>query len=392
MATARLVLKRGAEAGLRAGHPWIYRTQVADLRGFSKAGDAVEVLDAGGRFVGRGFYNPRPSLCCRLLTRLDEAIDAGFFQRRVETAWEYRRASGLIRDAYRLCWSEADGLPGLVVDRYGPVCVAQCLTLGMWRAAEWIEAALRRLFPDGRVQRQDDATAARLEGFAPVQDPPGAEVVVTEADCRFGVVPGGGHKTGLYLDQAENRALVARRAAGRRVLDAFCFSGGFACHALKAGAMHALLLDSSGDALGLARRNLELNGAGDRAELREGNAFDVLRELESAGARFGLVVLDPPPFTRRKDAIEAAARGYKEINLRALRLLEPGGTLATFSCSHHVTSGLFEEICRAAAGDAGVSVRVLQTLGQSRDHPVLLAVPESRYLTGLLLERVSERR
>jgi len=392
MALARLVLKRGADARLRAGHPWIYRTQVGDLRGFSRAGDAVDVLDAGGRFVGRGFYNPRPSLCCRLLTRLDEDIDVGFFQRRLETAWEYRRAAGLIRDAYRLCWSEADGLPGLVVDRYASVCVAQCLTLGMWGAADWIEAALSRLFPDGSVRRQDDATAARLEGFTPTQDPPGAEIVITEDGCRFGVSPGGGHKTGLYLDQAENRALVARRAAGRRMLDTFSFSGGFACHALKAGAAQAFLLDSSAEALELARRNLELNGVGDRAELREDNAFDVLRELESAGERFGIVVLDPPPFTRRKEAIEAAARGYKEINIRALRLLEPGGVLATFSCSHHITPGAFEEICRAAAGDAGVPVRVLRTLGQSRDHPVLLTVPESRYLTGLLLERVPERR
>ena len=172
------------------------------------------------------------------------------------------------------------------------------------------------------------------------------------------------------------------------MLDAFCFSGGFACHALHSGATQALLLDSSGDALAQARRNLELNGAADRALLREGNAFDLLRSLEAAGERFGVVVLDPPPFTRRKASIQAAARGYKEINLRGLKLLERGGVLATFSCSHHVTPGLFEEICREAAGDAGVAVRVLRTLGQSRDHPVLLTIPESRYLTGLLLEAV----
>ncbi len=173
------------------------------------------------------------------------------------------------------------------------------------------------------------------------------------------------------------------------MLDAFCFSGAFACHAIRSGASHALLLDSSADALALARRNLELNGAADRALLKEGNAFDLLRGLEAAGERFGLAVLDPPPFTRRKDSIDAAARGYKEINIRGLRLLEPGGVLATFSCSHHITPALFEEICREAAGDAGVTVRVLRTLSQSRDHPVLLTVPESRYLTGLLLVRVS---
>jgi len=384
---ARLVLRRGAESRLRAGHPWIYRTQVADLKAFTKAGEAVDVVDAGGRFVGRGFYNPRPSLCCRLLTRRDETIDAEFFVRRLGAAREYRRAAGLVADAYRLCWSEADALPGLVVDRYGPVSVVQCLTLGMSGVHEWIEAALGRMFPDGRVHRQDDATAARLEGFEPRQDPPDAELVITEGDCRFAVTPGAGHKTGLYLDQVVNRRLVARHATGRRILDAFCYSGAFACHLLRAGATHALLLDSSADALALARRNLELNGMAGQAELREGNAFDVLRELEAAGERFGVIVLDPPPFTRRKDAVEAAARGYKEINLRALRLLEPSGVLATFSCSHHITPALFEEICRDAAGDAGIHPRYLQTLSQSPDHPILLTIPESRYLTGLLLQR-----
>jgi 23S rRNA (cytosine1962-C5)-methyltransferase len=147
---ARLILKRGEDARLRAGHPWIYRSQIADLKGFFRAGEAVEVMDAAGHYLGQGFYNPRPSLCCRLLTRRDEAIDAEFFRRRLEAAWEYRRASGLIADAYRLCWSEADELPGLVVDRYGPVSVVQCLTLGMWESAEWIEAALKRLFPRRR--------------------------------------------------------------------------------------------------------------------------------------------------------------------------------------------------------------------------------------------------
>jgi 23S rRNA (cytosine1962-C5)-methyltransferase len=385
---ARLVLKRGADQRVNAGHPWIYRSQVADLKGFSQAGEAVEVVDSGGRYLGQGFYNPRPSLCCRLLTRHDEAIDAAFFMRRLEAAWEYRRTAGLISDAYRLCWSEADGLPGLVVDRYGRVSVVQCLTLGMFRAAEWIATALARLFPDGSIHRLDETTAARLEGFDARQDPAGPELVITEGDCRFGVIPGSGHKTGLYLDQAGNRPLVARHAAGRRMLDAFCFSGAFACHALRAGATQALLLDSSADALVLAGRNLELNGVPDRALLREGNAFDLLRGLEAAGERFGVVVLDPPPFTRRKDSIDAAARGYKEINIRGLRLLEPGGVLATFSCSHHIAPGLFEDICREAAGDAGVNVRVLKTLSQSRDHPVLLTVPESRYLTGLLLEAV----
>ena len=387
---ATLVLKKGIDRRLRAGHPWIYRGEIADLRGRWAAGDAVEVLDAGGRFLGRGFYNPRPALACRLLTRLDEPIDQAFVLRRLGAALDYRRSAGLLGEAFRLCWSEADGLPGLVVDRYGPVSVVQCQTLGMTRAEPWVTASLQTLFPGGSVYRLDEPTAARIEGFEAERgwrgEPGPSELVVAEGQCRLTVLVGAGQKTGLYLDQRENQALVATHASGRRMLDAFSYAGAFACHALRAGASSALLLDSSPEALALARRNLELNGAADRAELREANAFDALRDLQAGGQRFGLIVLDPPPFTRRKDTVEAAARGYKEINLRGLRLLEPGGVLATFSCSHHVTPALFEAICREAAGDAGVHARVLASLGQSRDHPVLLTVPESRYLTGLLLQ------
>jgi 23S rRNA (cytosine1962-C5)-methyltransferase len=256
----------------------------------------------------------------------------------------------------------------------------------MARRADWVRDALGQLFPDGEILRLDDPTAARIEGFEPVRETRPAELIVEEGAGRFAVSLGAGQKTGLYLDQRENRGLVASLARGRRMLDAFCYAGGFACHALLADAASAVLLDSSADALGLARRNLSLNGVEERATLREGNAFDGLRELEARRERFGLVVLDPPPFTRRKDAVEAAARGYKEINLRALRLLDPGGLLATFSCSHHITPALFEDICRDAAGDAAVRTRLLATLTQSRDHPILLNVPETRYLTGLLLE------
>jgi 23S rRNA (cytosine1962-C5)-methyltransferase len=377
---------------LRAGHPWIYRGEIADLVGRWTAGDAVDVLDAGGHLLGRGFYNPRTTLACRLLTRRDEPIDETFFLRRLGAARDYRRSAGLLSDACRLCWSEADGLPGLVVDRYGPVSVVQCLTLGMSRADAAVAAAVDSLFPGGHLYRLDDVTAARVEGFEAEHgwhgNPGPSELVVAEGACRFTVVVGAGQKTGLYLDQRENHAVVAAHAEGRRMLDAFSYAGAFACHALAAGAASALLLDSSADALALARRNLELNGVADRAELREANAFDALRGLEASGERFGLIVVDPPPFTRRKEAVEAAARGYKEINLRVARLLEPGGILATFSCSHHVSPAFFETICREAVGDAGVPMRVRATLGQCRDHPVLLAVPESRYLTGLLLERV----
>jgi 23S rRNA (cytosine1962-C5)-methyltransferase len=394
------VLKRGGDRRLCAGHPWIYRSEIADVQGPVSPGDVVEIASLDGRFLGRGYYNPRPALSCRMLTRRrDEAVDAELVLRRLALAKAYRRLTGLEADAYRLCWSEADGLPGLIVDRYATISVVQCLTLGMVRMAAWVNDALEQLFPGQAIHRTDDPTAARIEGFVPLRSPEpvpgegadedhaGGSVVITEGECRFAVdLPA--HKTGFYLDQRENRLLVAVHAAGRRLLDAFCYTGAFACHGLRAGAREAVLIDSSPGALRGARRNLELNGVAARAHLQEQNAFDGLRALETAGQRFGLIVLDPPPFTRRKNALEAASRGYKEINLRGLRLLEAGGLLATFSCSHHVTPALFEGICRGAAGDAGVGVRVLAVLSQSRDHPVLLTVPETRYLTGLLLQAV----
>ena len=389
---AKLILKRGKEERVRAGHPWIYRGEVAALAGDWRPGEAVTVLEGDGRFIGRGFYNPRPSLVCRLLTRHDEPVDGDFFRRRIEVALAFRQAAGLVSDAFRLIWSEADGLPGLIVDRYAGVAVIRCLTLGMVHCRSWIVEAVRGLPAVSGCFANDEVTAGRLEGFEParhwINGTGPSEVEIREGPCRFIVSIEGGQKTGFYLDQRENRALVASLAAGRRILDVFCYSAAFACRGLAAGATLAVGVESSPEALELARRNLALNEAANRMELREGNTFDILRGMERGRERFDLVVLDPPPFTRTKTAVEAAARGYKEINLRALRLLAPGGILATFSCSHHVSPPLFEDICRAAGGDAGVTVRLVATLGQSRDHPILLNVPETRYLKGLLLQEV----
>jgi 23S rRNA (cytosine1962-C5)-methyltransferase len=289
-------------------------------------------------------------------------------------------------------WSEGDGLPGLVVDRYADVLAVQCLTLGMARSRARVVAALRSVLGSLPVFSADDPVGAGLEGFTPERgwvDRAGPErLVVDEDGTKLWVTLGGGHKTGLYLDQRVNHRRVAAGAAGRHVLDAFAYTAAFACHALVRGARGAVCIESSPEALAGARENLALNGVAEAAEVIAGNAFDELRRLEREGARFGLVVLDPPPFARSRAAVDAAARGYKEINLRALRLLEPGGRLATFSCSHHVSPAAFEDICRDAATDAGVTVRVVETLTQSPDHPVLLTVPETRYLKGLLLEAV----
>jgi 23S rRNA (cytosine1962-C5)-methyltransferase len=382
-----LRLKRGRDRPLH--HPWIFKGDVADVSDVEPGG-VVTVLDSAARFVGRGFYNPRPALCCRLVTRRDEPLDAGFLRARLGMALRRRLEDGRAPEAARLVWSEADGLPGLVVDRYGPVLVVQTLTLAFARRRAEIAGMLQALLDGPPVFAADDPVAAGLEGFEPARDwvgPSGpARVEVGEGAVRLGVTLGGGQKTGLYLDQGDNRRRIGALARGRDVLDAFAYSAGFACHALVSGARRALCIESSPEALGQARENLALNGVAERAELRAANVFDELRRLERARARFGLVVLDPPPFARSRQALEAASRGYKEINLRAMRLLEPGGILATFSCSHHVSDASFEDICREAAADARASFRVVDRLAAAADHPVLLDVPETRYLKGLLLE------
>ena len=384
-----LRLKRGHEAART--HPWIFKGDVADVSEV-EPGSAVTVVDSSGRFVGRGLYNPRPALCCRILTWVDEPLDAAFFQRRLETAVSLR-ARGHSQEPPALCrlvWSEADGLPGLVVDRYGPVVVTQCLTLGMARARPLFTAALGGIIGEASVFDMDEPTSARLEGFSAALRWAGGSgprtVRVIEDGVTFEVTIGAGHKTGLYLDQRENRARVGALARDRDVLDAFSYTAGFACHALRGGARRAVCIESSPDAIAGARQNLALNGFTAQVEIHASNVFDELRRLERDGARFGVVVLDPPPFARSRSALDAAARGYKEINLRAMRLLERGGSLFTFSCSHHVSDTMFEEICRDAAGDAGVRLRIVERLGQARDHPVLLSIPETRYLKGLHLE------
>jgi 23S rRNA (cytosine1962-C5)-methyltransferase len=386
-----LRLKRGHETTARSHHPWIFKGDVAEVSE-AEPGSEVTVFDSTGRFVGRGLYNPRPALCCRILTWTDEPLDAAFFRRRLENAVALR-ARGHAQGPPTLCrlvWSEADGLPGLVVDRYGSVLVTQCLTLGMSRARPTITAALAEMFGDAHVFHMDEEASAQLEGFSAAhgwsRGSGPRSVRLNEGGVGFDVTIGVGHKTGLYLDQRENRARVGALARDRDILDAFSYTAGFACHALHGGARRAVCVESSPDAIAGARQNLALNGFTARAEIVAANVFDELRRLERTGARFGVVVLDPPPFARSRSALEAAARGYKEINLRALRILEKGGSLLTFSCSHHVSEALFEEICRGAAADAGVRVRVVDRLTQSSDHPVLLTVPETRYLKGLLLE------
>lgn len=375
---------------MKAGHLWIYAGEIARVDEGVAAGDPIEVADVRGRFLGRGYYNPSSTITVRLLTRRrDERIDAALVRRRIAEAVAYRRRFYPAGESCRLIAGEGDWLPGLTVDRYASWLVVQISTLGMERLRDLVVAALiDAVHPRGIYERSDLPVRARegspgrvglLHGEVP-------EVAEIEIDnLRFAVDLHAGQKTGMYLDHRFNRRAVMSHASGRRVLDVFCNSGAFALYALHGEATAATGIDWSPPALGLARRNADLNGVADRCRWIEGNAFDHLKALDSSGERFDLIVLDPPAFTKSASALAAARRGYKEINLRALRLAAPGAVVLTASCSYHMPPESFADTVREAAADAGREVSVIEARGQAPDHVVNLGVPETRYLKCLLL-------
>jgi len=389
----RVRLKAGREKPARDGHPWVFSGAVERVLGDPGPGALVRVEDPAGRFLGWGHYSPVSQIRVRVLERHEERVpDAAWLRGRIGEAVA-RRAPlpGEPEGACRLVFSEADLLPGLVVDRYAGWLVVQLLTAGMDRLRGTIVDALRDLLaPAGILERGDDGHRG-LEGLPPAggllagSAPPGP-VAIRDGRLRFAVDLGAGQKTGFYLDQRENRPAVAALAPGRRVLDAFCYTGAFAAHAAAAGAASLLLLDSSAEALRVAEGNLAANGlAGTPRETRCADAFGELRRLRDQGRLFDLVVLDPPKLAPTRAKAQQAARAYKDANLFAMRLLAPDGILATFSCSGGVDAAFFREIVRWAAIDAGREVQVVRALGASPDHPVRIAFPESEYLTGLLL-------
>ncbi len=385
MESAR-VSRRGAERWAQ-GHPWIYRSDVVS-RPTGPAG-AVRVLGEGGGFVGMALWSPASAISLRLLTREERPIDGAFWRERIDAAARYREALVPDATAYRLVHGEADRLPSLVVDRFGDHLVLQLLSAGLEAfRAEIVEAVVERFRPAGILARNDVAvrTHERLEravellaGSVP------EELEVREGPIRYLAAPWSGQKTGAFLDQRENRVRAGELSRGR-ALDCFAYHGSFALH-LATGAGEVVAVDSSGPALARAAENARLNGF---AHVRpvEANAFDFLRAQEATGERYDVVVLDPPAFAKRRDALAQALRAYKEINLRALRLLTPGGHLCTFSCSYHVSAADFREMLRAAAADAGRPVRWIEARGQAADHPELLQVPESGYLKGAILQAI----
>ncbi len=390
MTTLSLRLKHNAAARALRGHPWVFGNEVETLLPPEHDGEAVECRDNRGRFLGSGIYNSRSQIVWRRFSRDHAAFDEAFVRGALERAIARREAVAPVEPgrpaARRLVWSESDDLPGLVVDQFGDVLVVQTQTLATERRLDAILAALRELLHPAEIIVRNDAPIRRLEGLPQevrtLSGKPYEPRWVQIGGLDYWLDLQGGQKTGFYLDQTREHAKVARYAAGRRVLDCFCNQGSFALHAAKTGAVKVLGLDSSEEAIDLARKNAGRNGAGG-VEFTVVNVFDYLAADDAT--QWDLIVLDPPPFARSKSALQNAMRGYKEINLRAMKKLTPGGVLATYSCSHHVTAEVFRDMIAEAAHDAKRKVQVLEFCHQPADHPVLVTMPESEYLRGYIL-------
>ena len=393
-----LVLKPGKEKSLLRHHPWVFSGAIARVEGEPASGATVRVLSADGAFLAQAAYSPQSQIRGRVWTwQADEAVDAAFLRRRLQTALDYRKSLVAQSDAMRLVHGESDGLPGLIVDRYGDQLVAQFLSAGMDAGRETIADLLVELSGVPNLYERSDADVRGLEALpersgAMRGKAPAGPVVIGEHAIKIQVDVATGHKTGFYLDQRDNRHRVYSAVQGMpnaEALNCFCYTGAFSLAMLKGGAKSVLSIDSSGPALELARSNITVNGLDPaRAEWLEADVFKALRELRDAGRMFDVIVLDPPKFAPTPATVERATRAYKDINLLALKLLRPGGLLFTYSCSGGVSADLFNKIIAGAASDAGAQVRVEGRLQAGADHPVLLSFPEGEYLKGLVLRRL----
>ncbi|MEO2082802.1 MAG: class I SAM-dependent rRNA methyltransferase [Desulfurobacteriaceae bacterium] len=389
-------IKRGREKRIRGFHPWVYKNDILSFSRKPKPGELCVVRDYRGAFLAKGYINPDSYIAVRILTfKKDEKLDYDFFRRRIEEAYEYRK-SVVPPDTtgFRLIHSEADFLPGLIVDYYSGYLVVQVTTLGMEILKEKVVRALVDVVKPKGIYEKSTVQTRELEGLPLVEQPLYGDVpervVITENGIRFTVQIVGGQKTGYFLDQRENKLLFAREFVreGDRVLDAFCHLGGFGIHAAVLGkAGEIVAVDSSQLALDLARENAELNGVADRFRFVKGDAFKVLKEMQLSGEKFDSIVIDPPAFAKSKTVVEQAKRGYKELFLRGLKMLKPGGSIVVCSCSHHITPPILEEILLSAAYDTRTPLRVLYTTYQAKDHPFVLQIPESRYLKCIFARR-----
>ena len=385
---AKVTLRKTRETRVRGGHPWIYASEVEKVEGAFENGDIVDVHDFRGKYIGRGFYNPQSQLALRILTRNDEPCDRAFFEGRVRDAWEYRQLL-CDPDSCRLIYSESDFLPGLVVDKFGDILVLQSLSLGIERIKDMLCDILMEVVRPAGIWERSDVPVRRLEGLEQTTGLLRGEVPdrvdMVENGIHFLVDVKHGQKTGFFLDQKWNRAALKPLCRDAKVLDCFCHNGSFSLHAAKYGAKSVLGVDISEEALEVARENARLNGL-DNVAFEAHNCFDLLRELDDNRERFDVVILDPPAFTKNKAAVQSAIRGYKEINLRGLKLTRPGGFLVTCSCSQHILPEMFQDIVNQAARDAKKRIRLVEYRTQGYDHPILPQSVETKYLKCMILQ------
>ena len=395
-------LRTGKKGIIRPNHPWIFKTQLLKADPSIKPGDIISITDNGSKFIGRGYYNPRSEIAVRLLTFTDEPINKKFFTDRIVKALEKRQQTfsgraGLnlpyhdcITNARRIVFSEADGLPGLIIDLYNDTAVFQALTLGMDRFKEEIADIIDELLKPKYIYEKSVSPFRKLEGLKDVSGWWGDEgkglVEIFEGKAKFLVDIVNGHKTGFYLDQRKSRLALENISKDKTVLDLFCYSGGFSISAAISGARHVTGADIKEDWLELARKNAELNGVGEKTEFIKGEVFGILKDINDSDRKFDIVIVDPPSFLKNRDSVITAAKGYRELNSLAMRALADGGVLATFSCSHNMPSDLFSKIIKEAAADADKKFTILKRCHQAEDHPIVKSIPETEYLKGYFLK------
>ena len=386
----KVTLKRKIAPRVANGHPWVFANEVQGIEGAVGAGDIVRVETHDGKYIGTGYINPQSQIVVRILSRDPrEVVDDAFFHRRIAKAWEYRQHIGYTENC-RLIFGEADFLPALIIDKFNDYFVLQTLALGMDRWKGAIVEALRKIFQPKGIYERNDVPVRELEGLPQQKGPIGPafdpQIIIRENGLRFHVDLENGQKTGYFLDQQDNRRAISAIVKDADVLEAFCYTGTFGVHAAHYGAKSVLGLDISDPAVVQARRNAELNGLQDRCAFESVNAFDVLKAWAKEGRSYDVVMLDPPAFTKSRENIQKAITGYKEINLRGIKLVRPGGFLVTSSCTNLVQPELFLEIIALAAKDARRQLRQVTFRAQSSDHPIIWGMENTQYLKFLIVQ------
>jgi 23S rRNA (cytosine1962-C5)-methyltransferase len=376
------------------GHDWVFSSEVLKIFGNPADGDVISLKDGRDKLIGSAIYNSKSQIVARRFSRQRQDLDFDFFKRRISQASEYRDRRGVDPKLRRVVWSESDGLPGVILDRYGDNFVLQTLTLAMEMRRELIVKVMVDLFGGVTIIERNDAFVRKAEGLdirtglLAGSTPPGPITIEIEG-LKFDVDLIRGHKTGFYLDQRDNYGIIGRYAAGKRVLDCFANEGVFGLVCARAGAVDVAAVEENSEAIATGKRNAERNDL--KVRWLEEDVFSLLRGAEKGGAEYDLIVLDPPSFAKSKSALRDALRGYRELHVRAFKLLSKNGLLATFSCSHHVSQSAFEQTIADALVDARRSARKLRRLEQALDHPVLPTIPETEYLKGVLLEMMPGR-